>query len=170
MSDAGPLNSVTTETVFVVGPGDAANFADAVMRWSGADLTVRVVRGDKMRRFDGLMDEFSAALQFPHYFGGTWASFQECVADMDWLPRGAGIVIAITDPERVLEQEPDADLRILVDSLQRAAENYSVPIKEGEWWDRPAVPFHVVLQGEIGELRRWKVAGATLRPLPNQSC
>ena len=29
-----------------------------------------------------------------------------------------------------------------------AAEEWSRPVERGEWWDRAAVPFHVVLAGE----------------------
>lgn len=119
---------------------------DAVLGWSASGLVVRVVRGRKMRTPQGLFDEFAAALQFPWYFGENADAFDECITDLGWLPPQSGYVIVITDPGEVLA-EADADaLAWLTDSLTRAAEEWSRPVEQGEWWDRPAVPFHVVLQ------------------------
>lgn len=37
---------------------------------------------------------------------------------------------------------------LFVDSLTDAARRWAVPIEQGEWWDHPAMPFHVVLVGQ----------------------
>ena len=140
----------------------------AVSGWRDAGLTVRVVRGRKMRTVEQLFDEVAAALQFPDYFGENWAAFDECLADMDWLPVNNGVAIAVLQPAEVLADAPDVELAVLVSVITHAAETYAEPISSGEWWDRPEVPFHVVLHACPGEsddvIRRWSAAGATVVP------
>jgi len=149
--------------------GDQKFAAEEAWGWRDAGLAVRLVRGHKMRTVDGLFDEVSAALQFPYYFGENWAAFDECLADMDWLPSNVGIVIAILDAVEVLCDEPDVELEVLVRVIAHAAEIYAEPINSGEWWDRPALPFHVVLQTRPSEeaLVRawWGTSGAMLSTL-----
>lgn len=148
--------------------GDRQEVGSAVAGWVESGLSARVVRGCKMRNLDGLFDEFAAALQFPLYFGENWAAFDECVADLETLAPGEGYVVTITDPDQVLLDGADQELRLLADSLESAATGWSQPVELGEWWDRPAIPFHVVLAGPRESLeraaRRWSAAGA--EPLP----
>lgn len=135
-----------------------------------AGFVARPVRGRKMHDVPGLFDEFAAALQFPYYFGQNWAAFDECLCEIDWLPIGRGIVIVVRDAHELLQDEDDIPLQILVRIIATAIETYAEPIERGESWDRPAVPFHVVLQAEPDEVaaltERWTAAGATLEPLP----
>jgi hypothetical protein len=87
---------------------------------------------------------------------------------MEWLPRGEGIVIAVTRASLALSEEPIADLETLVRRFAGASSTYSSPVDLGEWWDRPAIPFHVVLQqddDDLGNLQRWRTAGAELVPI-----
>lgn len=119
-----------------------------------------------MRTEAALLDEFAAALQFPIYFGENKDAFDECLAELDNLPPGKGYVVTITEPDQVLADESPGALHWLVRSLQRAAKELGQPIELGEWWDRPALPFKVVLAGSrecvaIAE-RRWSSAGAHL--------
>lgn len=132
--------------------------------WADGGLVVRVLRGAKMATASALFDEVAAALQFPLYFGENWDALDECLADLGWLPRTHGFVLVIVDAGRVLEAEPDL-LRVFVDSLVRAADEWSRPVAEGEWWHRPAVPFHVVLPVESPPaLERWRMVGAQVVP------
>src|SRR3954468_14606746 len=116
--------------------GDQKMTAEAAWGWREAGLTVRVVRGRKMRTVGQLFDELSAALQFPYYFGENWAAFDECLADMDWLPMNVGIVVAVLDSADLLADEPDVELGALVRAIANAGESYAQPIESGEWWDR----------------------------------
>lgn len=165
------LTSVANDDSLLVAALDKNEFSSAVFRWNEAGLTARVVRGRKMTRFSGLMDEFAAALQFPSYFGENWPAFQECLEDMEWLPAGKGIVIAVADAGQVLSDEPDVELRVLIRSFARAHASYASPIADNEWWDRPAIPFHVVLQASpdsSGDLLEWLDAGASLKTFPSK--
>ena len=164
MSDPHRLMRVEGQSPLLLASLDDRQMAEAVMVWREAGLTVRCVRGRKMSRFAGLMDEFSAALQFPYYFGENWSAFQECLGDMDWLPPGAGLVIVVTGASSVLTDDSPAELRTLVHTLVGAAAKYAEPVADGEWWDRSAIPFHVVLQasGMDRALASWRAAGAEL--------
>ncbi len=149
--------------------GDRQAVGTALLGWADSGLTVRTLRGWKMRNLSGLFDEFAAALQFPLYFGETMDAFNECIADLDeTLPAGEGYVLAIVEPDHLLADEDDGTLEWFVRSLQSAAETWSHPIELGEWWDRPAIPFHIVLAGESDAIelaaRRWSRAG--IGPMP----
>ncbi len=100
-----------------------------------------------MRTVSRLFDEFAAALQFPSYFGENRDAFDECVADLEGLPEGEGYVIVVLQPNQLLADGRGDDLNWFVQSLTSAAQQWSSAIEQGEWWDRPAVPFHIVLAG-----------------------
>jgi hypothetical protein len=143
----------------VVLTGDRSAISAALDRWCALGLTVRVVRGRTSRRLEGLFDEFSAALQFPLYFGRNRNAFDECIADLDWLPHDTGIVIVVAQPEELLADAAPSELAWLASSLANAARGFSEAIDLGEWWDRPPLPFHVVFAGEQAAidqaLMRW---------------
>jgi hypothetical protein len=64
------------------------------------------------------MNEVSAALQFPYYFGHNWDAFRECVNDLSWL-KGASFLIIFDSAQHLLTESADDFqilLRILTDS------------------------------------------------------
>ncbi|RNE67379.1 barstar family protein [Cryobacterium tepidiphilum] len=126
--------------------GSESEIGNAILRWSMAGLTVRMVRGSKMPIVSELFDEFSAALQFPLYFGENWDAFDECLSDLDWLPVERGRVIVVTAPEHVLTMTEPRAMQVLVRCIEVAAAEFSKPIVDaGENIDRAAIPFRVVL-------------------------
>jgi hypothetical protein len=147
--------------------GGAQVVGSAVFGWVESGLTARVVRGRKTRTLGGLFDEFAAALQFPLCFGENEDAFNEGIAELETLPAVEGYVLTITEPDQVLTDEAGEVFGWLARSLESAAEEWSHPVELGQWWDRPAVPFHVVLAGEPEAIelaaRRWSAAG--LEPL-----
>lgn len=64
-------------------------------------LTVRFLRGRKLQSESGMFDEFSAALQFPLYFGENWDAFDECMSDLEWL-NGSILIVVITEAQELL--------------------------------------------------------------------
>lgn len=118
----------------------------------------RVVRGSKSRNVTSLFDEWSAALQFPTYFGENWPAFEECISDMDWLHIDKSIVIVVTDADQILADSA-IDRKRLLEVLESAGASYAEPITEGQWYDRDAVAFHVVFQFERNTTE-WEHAGA----------
>jgi RNAse (barnase) inhibitor barstar len=165
MSDRRVLSEANPSAALLLWQVESEDAAQEVMRWREEGLTVRTVRGRKMRSVDALFDEVSAALQFPGYFGENWPAFNECLSEMDWLPAGVGVVIVLTEAGEVLIDDHEAELGALVRAMARAASTYAEPIERGEWWDRPAVPFHVVVSVPPAEAEpvrsRWAGAGAT---------
>lgn len=161
-SDA--LSVVSSDPQFYFVETDASDVTSSAWSWAESGFAVRILRGWKMKTTPDLMSEFAAALQFPYYFGENWPALDECLSDLEWLPFGRGVVITILAGEYVLSG--DDNLPILVEVLERAMRIYANPIDEGESWDRPAVPFHVVIQAAEGRVddavRRWKAAGAHL--------
>jgi RNAse (barnase) inhibitor barstar len=162
------LKQVPQDAALLVVETDTGTADDAALRWRRAGLTVLVVRGRKMRKTAALFDEFAAALQFPSYFGENWNAFDECVSETDWMPLGDGFVLIVNDADQVLiDADEDDTLDVLVGTFALAFENYAAPIAQGAWFDRPPVPFHVVLQVEPTVVpathARWLAAGAKLR-------
>lgn len=168
MSDSLRLVKVEGEFRPLLLKGDRQAVGSAVSGWVEFGLAARVVRGRKMRTVSGLFDEFAAAFQFPLYFGENWSAFDECIADLETLPAAGGYVVVIVEPEQVLAEAGADELGLLVDSLESAALGWGQPVELGEWWDRPGIPFHVVLAGEPDAIelaaRRWAEAG--VEPLP----
>lgn len=165
-----PLMRVSSPLQLLLLESEPQAAGEAVSGWSESGLVVRVVRGRKMRTWQALFDEFAAALQFPWYFGENGDAFDECLADLGWLPPHSGYVIVLVSPIEVLADAGTAALAGLLASLTRACEEWAQPVELGEWWDRPAVPFHVVLQSPVGDAaiieRRWVEAGAVVIPFP----
>lgn len=151
-------------TAFVTLAGQRKEIAKARWNWNtDLRLAVRVVRGRKMRGLAGVFDEFAAALQFPTYFGENKAAFDECIREADEFSRDAGLVVLLTEPDQVLVDESVESLSWLIWTLEAAAVEWGMPIALGEWWDRPALPFHVVLAGDSAAIAdstsRWGTAG-----------
>ena len=165
MSAVEHLMTVSGPPFFAVSaePKDVSNEARG---WQDSALVVRAIRGRKARTLEALFDEFAAAFQFPYYFGENWAAFRDCITDLDWLPFRPGVVVVIYGAEQVLQDAHPAELGTLVTSLSSAAEEYGEAVADGEWGDRPPVPFHVVLQGATAdEFERWRAVGAEIAPL-----
>jgi RNAse (barnase) inhibitor barstar len=88
-----------------------------------SSVTLRFVRGNKMKTVETLFDEFSAALQFPYYFGENWGAFDECIADLDWLPGETNIIVT-TNSDQLFKEELLDELNILIDCFKRAGTDF----------------------------------------------
>jgi hypothetical protein len=144
------LNSLEPPYVYL-GIGSPKEFADYAYKLNHelrSEFAVRVVRGIKMRRLDGLYDEFAAALQFPDYFGENWAAFDECLADLEWLP-ARGYVLLISNAVELLSEEPEKQFTTFVRILSEICAE----------WSRAQTPkpFHALLQcseSDVENLRK----------------
>jgi len=144
--------------------GSALRYADwsdsdvdaACTRWASQKMTIRWVRGNRMHTVDGLFEEFAAALQFPWYFGWNWGAFDECLSDLGWIDFSSFVII-LRNAEQVLLDDC-LDLPAFLRGVLDAYEVFAHPIDKGEWWDRPAKPFHFVLQISKEASHRWDLA------------
>lgn len=124
---------------------DITNIGWSLRSSDSSRVVVRFLRGNKMRSVNSLFDEFTAALQFPYYFGENWNAFDECLTDLAWLP-GDVYILIITNSEDMLAEEDEEQLSTLIDILQNAGEEWSRPVETSESWGHPPVPFHVIFQ------------------------
>jgi hypothetical protein len=130
----------------------------------GEEFCVRFLRGRKMKSWQGLHDEFSASLQFFDGYGEVGPALEECLECLDeWLPTGA-YVLVVEGAEEVLidEEEQEQGLSCLLGILNRVGISFSLPIEGNPPFDRPPIPFHVLLFVSDGispeNTAIWKVA------------
>lgn len=138
--DATHLREARAPWIVRLGEGDPGA---AERRLAELNLTAPVLDADRMRTRDGLFDEFASRLQFPDYFGRNWDSFSELLADLSWLG-GAAYAIVVGHATRLLDEEP-GQLPQFLDLVGHVAAEWAEPVAQGEPWDRPAVPFHLLL-------------------------
>lgn len=84
---------------------------------------VRLVRGSRCRTTTALMNEFSAALQFPLYFGHNWAAFDECMRDVgEWMLGAESLTVVIAEAAQLLIDEPEVDRQRFVKAMKEIVE------------------------------------------------
>lgn len=158
-----PINGL--QQILLIEDGPDSRAVERVLAMPLKGHPIRWLRGSKMKDVDALFDEFSAALQFPLYFGHNWPAFDECLSDLSWITN-SGLTIFIRDAQRVLDRGEAGSLSVLVRLINVALRGYAEPIDENEWWDRPAIPVYIILQApkeEVPTLRSlWEAAGATI--------
>lgn len=64
------------------------------------------IRGKRCGSVSDFMKEYSAAFQFPAYFGENWNAWDECACDLDWLVFSS-IAIVIDDYDRMFSLTAD---------------------------------------------------------------
>jgi len=147
--------------------GSERSVTFAAWDWEAAGLTVRVLRGLKMRSVQAMFDETAAALQFPYYFGENGAALTECLGDLSWLGLTRGFVLLLQDSIAVLEAEPEGALRELIMIYQDSAREWADPSPDSDY-DMP-IPFTVVLHTPPELTKqcsdRFTAAGARLGPV-----
>ena len=100
------------------------------------------------------MDEFGAALQFFDGFGENWHALGECLSYLEeWLP-GDSYVLVITEPFFVLGDSDEEELQWLLKVLEETGRWWSKPVVDNGRFNRPARPFHTVLQCDEESLVR----------------
>jgi len=104
-----------------------------------------VLEGNAMSSTDDFYNELIDKLRLPGYFGRNLNALDECVTDLEWLDlEGQPVVVIIRDAELVLRSDREM-FEGFIDVMRNAGEEWSNEVAEGNEWDRPAVPYHVVL-------------------------
>lgn len=99
--------------------GAKEDFYNEIWKWrfyNDPNLLMRIVRGKKSLATQNFFDEFSAAFQFPSYFGENWAAFDECINDLDWFCANKYLIF-ISDANEVLKYDL-ASFNFLIDILK----------------------------------------------------
>lgn len=121
--------------------------AQASITEAGQVGVVVEVDGSEGRTLNAFFAAVSMALNFPDYFGMNWEAFRDCLTDLCWLPTDLYLIV-FKNADQLLVDEP-AERASFLRIISIAAEEWSVPVALGEWWDRPTIPFHVVLDGGV---------------------
>ncbi|MEP2946468.1 MAG: barstar family protein [Lentilitoribacter sp.] len=103
-----------------------------------------VLRGDKMRTYEGLYSEYSDAFNFPNYFGKNLNALIDVLTDLSWL-NYSKYVVYIQDSEKFLADEPPQNLQNILAIMEEVGQDWSEAVMQGEVFDRDAIPFHTVL-------------------------
>lgn len=150
------------------------DFSSAEGRLESSGYRVVHVQGTRMTKTADLFAEFSAAFQFPWYFGRNWHAFDECMIDLDeWLPPGPrGYAVAVWHAESVLIKDKSA-LGTLIGSLdfihQELAEPSGLVSTETGVTSPAPRGFQVLLHCEPDSrdklIKRWTRAGGRLDPV-----
>ncbi|WP_019202478.1 barstar family protein [Tsukamurella sp. 1534] len=97
----------TLPQFLTAGTGAALTAADLdSLKGRALPPRVLVARGSRMRTKAALLDELSAALQFPLDFGANWDALADCLGDLEWLGGTAVVVLGVAQAEQVLADEP----------------------------------------------------------------
>ena len=122
----------------------------------GKHLVARRLRGSKMRTKQALMDEMAAALQFFEGFGENWHAVKDCLISLrEWMPADIYVIIISGAEDLLIEDE--VALHWLLVTLHEVGEFWAVSIEDNDIFNRPAVPFRVVLQvSDDGKLREFQ--------------
>ena len=100
---------------------------------------------------EGLFPQLATVFQFPDYFGENCHALDECITDLEWLP-AEGYLFVIKNSARLLIEESDDDLEVLLRILDEAGKEWADPYIE--WWveKREGLPFHMILQMSEDEM------------------
>jgi hypothetical protein len=117
-----------------------------VHRLGAAGHSVVHLDGASMRTPSEVFVCFGAAFRFPSSVA-NYAGFEDWMRDLSWVNTpDAGWVVLIRNARQLLGgKRPQRDT--LLNSLAAIGGDWAKPVSQGEWWDRPAVPFHTLLIG-----------------------
>lgn len=137
------------EAPWVVEANLASDTVQASIRKAGQSGVVVEVDSANARTLDAFFAAVSSALDFPDYFGSNWDALKDCLTDLDWLPADSYLLVFRNSEQLFANQviERATFLRI----MNLAAEEWSIPVKLGEWWDRPSIPFHIILDDGVSQ-------------------
>lgn len=126
---------------------DGADLASALSDWQRGHPSIRlfILDGSRMRTSNAFYDEFQSRLSLPGYFGRNLNALTDCLRDVE-IMKGGGFVILLNNGSQLLIEEPIEMLEGTLDTLKWSGAGWAIPVTDGEVWDRPAAPFHTIVQ------------------------
>ena len=108
-------------------------------------LKVYFLNGKKMRTYKMFYRELKKEYSLPDYFGKNFDALEECLSD-ETIFEGTAFLTILFNAENVLDKETDEGFNLFYKTLNDVSDTWAKPIAIGEWWDRSAKPFHVIMQ------------------------
>lgn len=142
-----PLTRPSAPWVFKADLDDAT--VRNYVREAGDSGVVIELQGEEARTLDSFFSVISRRLDFPEYFGRNWPALKDCLTDLEWLPADSYCLV-FRNSGSLFADEP-IERRAFLGIMKSSAEEWAAPVALGEWWDRPAIPFHVVLDLGIAD-------------------
>ena len=106
---------------------------------------IGVVDGLNSRTYKTFLVEIAVAFQFPDYYGGNTAAFDECINDLDWIVE-QNYCLVITNSHLFMSDDPDNKEWLLSIFYRITTEWANVPNFEGEEEFRHKADFKVVFE------------------------
>lgn len=97
----------------------------------------------KLKHTKDLLEEFAIKMKFPDYFGNNFNALFDCLSDLDWLPNN-GYLLVFENSDELLSYETEDVLDSFLDILKETVQIWENEVKEGQEWDRDAVPFKIL--------------------------
>ncbi|WP_086926027.1 barstar family protein [Variovorax sp. JS1663] len=139
----------STFLITALDDSELCNYLWAMQR-SREKSVIRVCRGKKMHRTQGVFDEISAVFQFPYYFGENWAALEDCLSDLSWLVSDS-YLMCITASRDLLIEDDDVAFKYFVQSIDSVAHGWAGGNPNLELVGRVPLPFHVMMQVSSGD-------------------
>lgn len=127
------------QATFLIGVGNEADcytIRYILDKKINKNFVTRIFRGKKLSTYDGLLDEISASLQFPDYFGENWDALEECMSDLDWLDETDGYILIFTNSDKILQDERLSVFGTFIDILDKTA----------KYWQGQGKDFYALFQ------------------------
>ena len=106
-----------------------------------------VFDGENMKSWDDFDMRFSSAFEFPFWYGENPDAFDEVMRNLAWLEYDQIFILILNAHQVMIQPHTEwthCSPTFAVELLGHAAEFWNIEASEGEGWDHPAKPFHVL--------------------------
>ncbi|MBV1832055.1 barstar family protein [Komagataeibacter sp. AV436] len=105
-----------------------------------------ILSGSLMQTLDAFYDEIYKKFHAPSYAGKNFNALWDILTDLSWLINRSRYIVFFQNAEVILIKEQEKALQGFLEILEAVGREWSQPVQQSEWWDRPAMPFHSILQ------------------------
>ncbi|MGY6768867.1 barstar family protein [Komagataeibacter sp. NFXK3] len=105
-----------------------------------------ILSGSLMQTPDVFYNEIYIQFHAPPYAGKNFNALRNILTDQSWIMNRSQYVVFCQNAEKILIKAKENALQGFLEILEAVGREWSQPVQQGEAWDRPAVPFHSILQ------------------------
>lgn len=99
-----------------------------------------------MQTLDAFYDKIYKKFHAPAYAGKNFNALRDILTDLSWIINRSRYVVFFQNAEEILIKGQANALQGFLEILEAVGREWSQPVQQGEAWDRPAMPFHSILQ------------------------